>query len=221
MPRPDGSRDFIPQGSFSWLVGTSRFVISFAPRSPWPLWPVSFCAVSPRPLRRCFCAIPPSARTRSRFSTQMMCGRFRARAAKRRRLTSVNAVTEGPYFSPDGSRIAYSTTQQRTHRRIRGERGGWGSAAAYLGADRQPCRGLDAGWQGCSLRLGARQLLGFSPAVSHPCRWHRIACRSAAAERDDRHLLSGRQYAGLRARSAMAERPGNTTAAARPHPCGW
>jgi tricorn protease len=28
-----------------------------------------------------------------------------------RRLTSVNAVTEGPYFSPDGSRIAYSTTQ--------------------------------------------------------------------------------------------------------------
>jgi tricorn protease len=28
-----------------------------------------------------------------------------------RRLTSVNAVTEGPYFSPDGSRIAYSTTE--------------------------------------------------------------------------------------------------------------
>jgi tricorn protease len=28
-----------------------------------------------------------------------------------RRLTSVNAVTDGPYFSPDGSRIAYSTTQ--------------------------------------------------------------------------------------------------------------
>jgi tricorn protease len=28
-----------------------------------------------------------------------------------RRLTSVNAVTEGPYFSPDGSRIAYSITQ--------------------------------------------------------------------------------------------------------------
>jgi tricorn protease len=28
-----------------------------------------------------------------------------------RRLTSVNAVTGGPYFSPDGSRIAYSTTQ--------------------------------------------------------------------------------------------------------------
>ena len=28
-----------------------------------------------------------------------------------RRLTSVNAVKDGPYFSPDGSRIAYSTTQ--------------------------------------------------------------------------------------------------------------
>jgi tricorn protease len=28
-----------------------------------------------------------------------------------RRLTSVNAVTEGPYFSPDGTRIAYSTTE--------------------------------------------------------------------------------------------------------------
>src|ERR1700683_3350434 len=27
-----------------------------------------------------------------------------------RRLTSVNSVTEGPFFSPDGSRIAYSTT---------------------------------------------------------------------------------------------------------------
>src|SRR6202789_2534393 len=27
-----------------------------------------------------------------------------------RRLTSVNAVTEGPFFSPDGTRIAYSTT---------------------------------------------------------------------------------------------------------------
>jgi tricorn protease len=29
-----------------------------------------------------------------------------------RRLTSVNAVTEGPYFSPDGTRVAYSTSEK-------------------------------------------------------------------------------------------------------------
>ena len=29
-----------------------------------------------------------------------------------RRLTSVNAVTEGPYFSPDGTRVAYSTSER-------------------------------------------------------------------------------------------------------------
>src|SRR5271167_548388 len=29
-----------------------------------------------------------------------------------RRLTSVNAVSAGPYFSPDGSRIAYSTREK-------------------------------------------------------------------------------------------------------------
>src|SRR5271165_6152128 len=28
-----------------------------------------------------------------------------------RRLTSVNAVVDGPYFSPDGTRIAYSTLE--------------------------------------------------------------------------------------------------------------
>jgi tricorn protease len=28
-----------------------------------------------------------------------------------RRLTSVNAVVDGPYFSPDGARIAYSTLE--------------------------------------------------------------------------------------------------------------
>ena len=41
----------------------------------------------------------------------MMCGRFRVQGGEARRLTSVNAVMEGPYFSPDGTRIAYSTRE--------------------------------------------------------------------------------------------------------------
>ena len=62
-----------------------------------------------------------------------------------------------------------------------------GFQAPYLGADRQLGRGLEPGWQRCSLLLGARELLRLSPAVSHPCRWHRIAYCSPAAQRDYGH----------------------------------
>ena len=136
----------------------------------------------------------------------MMFGRFRARAVKRGGSLQSMRSRKAPIFLPMAARIAYSTTRARPQRRIRGERGGRGSAAPYLGADRQRGRGLDPGWQGCSLHLGARQLLGLSPAVSHPCRWHRIAHCSPPAQRDYGHLLGGRKYAGLRARGAMAKR---------------
>jgi tricorn protease len=105
-----------------------------------------------------------------------------------------------PIFLPTARRIAYSTSEHGlTDVYVVSAEGGV-PRAPHLGADRQLCRGLDPGWQGCSLRLGARQLLRLSPAVSHPCRRHRIAYRSPPAQRGYGHLLGRRKYAGLRAR---------------------
>ena len=97
-----------------------------------------------------------------------------------RRLTSVGAVNEGPYFSPDGSQVAYSAREHGNTDVYVGEQRGRGAAPPHLGADRQPGYGLDAGRQGCPVHLRARQQVGFPPAVSNSCgrcRTARRCCR--------------------------------------------
>ena len=120
-----------------------------------------------------------------------------------RRLTSVNSVVEGPYFSPDGTQIVYSTRGQGlTDVYVVNAEGGVPRRLTW-----EPTGNYATGWT-----ADGKDVLFASMHASYSdfprlFRTHADGTGTPVvlprAKRSYRHLLCGWKYAGIRARYAM------------------